>query len=387
MKQTKGAIGNLINRYRAVLKKCHLLNTFGSLAVAGMLVMGGASYANALEIDGDHTVSETLSSLEDVSATGNISASAGDVYYDIQMGSGTTSGDITDVTNITDAANITAGGAIIGGDIVIYGNLTAEHVEAYANSDPTLKDSSGNPGTLEIHGTVNMPGDNITKRRFDLVNTVGSHNEIGNVSTGACITLFGNGTEKSTLNGGTLDIGGQGGGGSFSVGYGMQATIDKIIFEIDTRSARIHGGNPNAATILDVNTFVLNQSSLYAESYWDYKPAVAAIRYLSDDTQQGVINGNGDIGVGANAMLGLGEGATLIADINKRDSEGVLIDGQTIGNLINSGSGDIGGNFTKKGEGDLQLTGDNSGLTGTTTVEEGRLTFIDKEEVINLLIG
>ena len=35
MQLTKGAIGNLINRYKAVLKKCHLMNTFGSLAVAG----------------------------------------------------------------------------------------------------------------------------------------------------------------------------------------------------------------------------------------------------------------------------------------------------------------------------------------------------------------
>lgn len=47
MQLTKGAIGNLINRYKAVLKKCHLMNTFGSLAVAGMLVMGGAGVAGA----------------------------------------------------------------------------------------------------------------------------------------------------------------------------------------------------------------------------------------------------------------------------------------------------------------------------------------------------
>lgn len=47
MQLTKGAIGNLINRYRAVLKKCHLLNVFGSLAVAGMLVIGGAAAAGA----------------------------------------------------------------------------------------------------------------------------------------------------------------------------------------------------------------------------------------------------------------------------------------------------------------------------------------------------
>lgn len=60
MQLTKGAIGNLINRYRAVLKKCHLLNVFGSLAVAGMLVMGGAGMAVAgaagdVELKGEHT--------------------------------------------------------------------------------------------------------------------------------------------------------------------------------------------------------------------------------------------------------------------------------------------------------------------------------------------
>ena len=46
---TKGAIGNLINRYKAVLKKCNLINTFGSLAVASMLVMGGAGAAGATD--------------------------------------------------------------------------------------------------------------------------------------------------------------------------------------------------------------------------------------------------------------------------------------------------------------------------------------------------
>lgn len=51
MQLTKGAIGNLINRYKAVLKKCHLMNTFGSLAVAGMLVMGGAGMAVAAADD------------------------------------------------------------------------------------------------------------------------------------------------------------------------------------------------------------------------------------------------------------------------------------------------------------------------------------------------
>ena len=58
MQLTKGAIGNLINRYKAVLKKCHLMNTFGSLAVAGMLIMGGAGMAVATEdlaLEGQNT--------------------------------------------------------------------------------------------------------------------------------------------------------------------------------------------------------------------------------------------------------------------------------------------------------------------------------------------
>ncbi len=46
--QSKNALGNLKNRYIAVLKKCNLLNVFGSLAVLGALTMGfGVSHAFA----------------------------------------------------------------------------------------------------------------------------------------------------------------------------------------------------------------------------------------------------------------------------------------------------------------------------------------------------
>ena len=49
MTLSKGAVGNLVNRYRAVLKKCHLMNMFGSLAVVGLLVAGSAVSATANE--------------------------------------------------------------------------------------------------------------------------------------------------------------------------------------------------------------------------------------------------------------------------------------------------------------------------------------------------
>ena len=68
MQLTKGAIGNLINRYKAVLKKCHLMNTFGSLAVAGMLVMGGAGMAVAADVG--IFVDTNTEQHEDVNITG-----------------------------------------------------------------------------------------------------------------------------------------------------------------------------------------------------------------------------------------------------------------------------------------------------------------------------
>jgi len=73
---TKGAIGNLVNRYRAVLKKCNLINTFGSLAVASMLVMGGVGVASAenVAVNSTHT---TLSATQDdkiLTAGGDISS-------------------------------------------------------------------------------------------------------------------------------------------------------------------------------------------------------------------------------------------------------------------------------------------------------------------------
>ncbi len=45
--QSKNAIGNLKNRYLAVLKKCNLMNVFGSLAMAGALLVASAGIAEA----------------------------------------------------------------------------------------------------------------------------------------------------------------------------------------------------------------------------------------------------------------------------------------------------------------------------------------------------
>ena len=161
------------------------------------------------------------------------------------------------------------------------------------------------------YGAVNLPGDSKTSRRFDIINTEGAHNVLGNVSTGACISIQGNGTEKSTLTAGVLAIGGEGGGGSFTIADGMQATIKEVRFYVDGRKARVHGDNPNAASILDLDKLVLHNGNILAESHWESQYAMGVIRSLSpDDSRQGILIGDGNIAVGANTMLGMGEGAT-----------------------------------------------------------------------------
>ncbi len=69
--QSKNAIGNLINKYKAVLKKCTLINTFGSLAVASMLVCSlgvgfgvDTTFAKSLSsaVDGENSPNEVVTS-------------------------------------------------------------------------------------------------------------------------------------------------------------------------------------------------------------------------------------------------------------------------------------------------------------------------------------
>lgn len=46
LKQSRNALGNLVNRYRAVLNGCRLMNLLGSLAVAAMLATAAPVMAN-----------------------------------------------------------------------------------------------------------------------------------------------------------------------------------------------------------------------------------------------------------------------------------------------------------------------------------------------------
>ena len=167
MQLTKGAIGNLINRYKAVLKKCHLMNTFGSLAVAGMLIMGGAAAAGAADVEtitpaqdskilyyngnlyfADDTPTDTVVKNDDDTITANLTnqnATFG-VLTNLRKENG---GDVSSI-KITNSffANNTGGGAV-----TLWGMGTGQDTLTKSISDFEFDNnlSNGNGGAVGIH--------------------------------------------------------------------------------------------------------------------------------------------------------------------------------------------------------------------------------------------
>ena len=98
MMMSRNALGNLINRYRAVLKKCRMLNMLGTLVLVGNCICGMPQAAIAADVmlkqenlyifsngnppyDGQYDGNLTI----DITATGNI----GDLNYEIPREPGT----------------------------------------------------------------------------------------------------------------------------------------------------------------------------------------------------------------------------------------------------------------------------------------------------------
>lgn len=168
MQLTKGAIGNLINRYKAVLKKCHLMNTFGSLAVAGMLVMGGAGMAVAAEdvpleggnnYDSNTTVNHLMGGWlvkEDTTteATGNITLDVkGGTISEIIGGSYVKANSAFNETLTHGTITTTISGSTTSSQFVVGGSKIANSENAHLKTgDISLTIKGGTFGTKDNTG-------------------------------------------------------------------------------------------------------------------------------------------------------------------------------------------------------------------------------------------
>ncbi|MBQ9105818.1 MAG: hypothetical protein IJY48_06810, partial [Mailhella sp.] len=204
---TKGAIGNLVNRYRAVLKKCNLINTFGSLAVASMLVLGGAGVASAAEVD----FTGSTYTLNNANNASSATITTTDSYYGVYLNNDKDSNNnpIDTVININELEINADGGAIdyksggkkftinsndieitSGGYAAIYNGNASEGSELVINVTNDIVLNAGNLGinngnnksititagnNIEINGQFGVVGngDTILKAKTITINSSG----------------------------------------------------------------------------------------------------------------------------------------------------------------------------------------------------------------------
>ena len=241
MQLTKGAIGNLINRYKAVLKKCHLMNTFGSLAVAGMLVMGGAGMATAADDmalgggslewsgDADHLMGGNLYkgnvTVPEVTTPGDISLSIKGGTIEEIIGGSYVSGNNDQVGNVT-LGNIST--TIQDGsstEFVVGGSKISNDVDAtLATGKTSLTINGGTFGKEgENDGYELVMGGNYVKTGTDTKNTASAEGSRVTVNDGTfhasvvggsvahnysgtgTIKVSDNGNTSVIINGGTFN--------------------------------------------------------------------------------------------------------------------------------------------------------------------------------------
>lgn len=134
---SKNAVGNLINRYKAVLGKCRLLNTFGSLALAAALTLGSAGLAVAADWDGTNLT---------VGTDGNqISLTVGSDVVLLETLTITDGGTVT----VTTDGRISAGNGAVPSDGKLLVKGGTLNINGYSDS----RDLQITGGTVNITGT------------------------------------------------------------------------------------------------------------------------------------------------------------------------------------------------------------------------------------------
>lgn len=317
MQLTKGAIGNLINRYKAVLKKCHLMNTFGSLAVAGMLVMGGAGVAVAAEdvalgaggsydktVEVNHLMGGGL--YKDNNLTANKPV-ATDITLTVEGGSiseiiggSYISGTNADYKNATHGTITTIiSGETTSAEFVVGGSKVSNDLNATLTTGKTsLTISNGTFGSTETTGYELVMGGNYVKTGKDgtqnNATTEGSNVAISggefhasvvggsvahNYSGNGSITVTDNGATSVNITGGT---------------FAPSNSASDVVGGINLSAAVIGGGlayGANTSTVLGSDTQDVT-SSVTISGDAEVKGKVVAGSVVAEGGYAAVVHGN-----------------------------------------------------------------------------------------------
>lgn len=376
MQLSKNAAGNLINRYKAVLKKCLVLNAFGSLAIIGLLCAGGVAQAAAPEWGADKNVSIT----EDITLDASKNAK------NLTISNGT----------LLNAHRIYATGETLlsGGTLSLTGKggLIGSSTDAFTDTTGTFKitggalnvgaDSQGSQlqvdkvtiagGTVKIVGKVGDISNTWTDNSM-IYGGMGATTGAGVVITGGDITIGKNGqigvgrdsaqTNSIDISGGTLKLSGD------------SAANAAMIRASSTSADEKNATNPTTKyAVLNIS----NTANIEAVA-----GKHGAIVSRQTNMSGGTLNVNGDltvagsIGTGADIAAGIGAaakhwgtfnltgGAINVAETGKLQlykDMSLVIDG---GNVTDAGRIYATGETILK-SGSLNLTGQ-GGLIGSST--------------------
>lgn len=346
MQLTKGAIGNLINRYRAVLKKCHLLNVFGSLAVAGMLVMGGAAAAGAADVTWNYANDITVNTGDKLT----ISESPSSIQGDLNIAGGAVS-----ISGSYQSWNGENHGAInmTSGNLTITTPDSTEGVNYPGNVQVTDVNVTG--GTINISGDRNTPtatgawngGPMLLSYSEDGVTSFSGPSTIVNVDGGTIFNGFygsyeGYSTELRfeegvtvNLSGDTLDKAGVIHASAYSPdseGYGQGVTL-----VIDGQSTKVNvgDGSSTAYGVLSAPQAIVSngaQINVNNQAQLDMTAFLLSGQTVSNALQNDrVKEGSGIFTITSGASLNVAQGGTL-------NIHNVHVDASDDGSINNSGT-------------------------------------------------
>lgn len=397
MQLTKGAIGNLINRYKAVLKKCHLMNTFGSLAVAGMLVMGGAGVAGAADdvaLEGENNYSQTTSSVNHlmggwlVNTPETAEKAQGDITLTV------TGGTISEIIGGSYAQGLTAennelltvthgnitttisGEKTTSAEFVVGGSKVAGGAGANLETGKTtLAITGGTFGTQKTDNYELVMGGNYAKTAGSsnlTATTEGSSvavkggtfhaSVVGgsvahNYSGTGIIKVSDNGNTSVTINGGTFNP--------------SESTLDDTKGGINLKAAVIGGGlayGANTSSVLDAGSSVTIDGEKTAVN-----GKVVAGSVVAEGGYAAVVHGNTTLtmqnGTVSDDLVGGGmvqDAATLPAGSTQPDSNLIVTGNAGVTVADGTAKGEIvGGNYVR-GDGSARVKNSTVSITGGT---------------------
>ena len=186
MHMSQGSLGMLIKRYRAILKKCHMLNMLGGALLAGALALGIPAAAQAdTELADAAAWNNWLQSGQTVNGATNVKVQSSDTLT-MDVSAFVTAAPSAGQIKMEDYGRIS-----INGTFVLVGDTLNLGTTKFAEGNPSMIEATLKANAMELRTSTN-----------NFLLSTGKLYLTGNASAGNRDLKIGDGTGTLTLNGG-----------------------------------------------------------------------------------------------------------------------------------------------------------------------------------------